>query len=261
MIKEKLVQLNGILLKYYGFTAFLLLWQVASTEGWVDRQFITPPTDILKAAWELFITGDLLVHVSISLTRVFVGLILAVLTAIPLGFLLGGFFPKAAKFLNPLLQLLGQINAFALFPIFIMLFGIKETGKYSVIYWASIWPILFTTLAGVENVDPLLIKCARAMGANKITTFLKVILPSGAPSIFTGFRMGSTTAFLMLIAAEMLGSSAGLGWLVYNSNMNNIFPRLYVAIVTIALLAMGLNYLLLWAESSLIRWKEQVLAE
>ncbi len=258
MIKASLLELNNKLLGCYGIIGFLLLWQAAPALKWVDPQFIPPPSEVLKASWELIAAGDLYIHAAVSLQRTLLGLLGAIFTAIPLGFVLGGMFPKISKFLNPLLQLLGQINAFSLFPIFIMLFGIKEVGKLSVIYWSSVWPIFFTTLAGVKNSDPLLIKSVRSMGVSKLDIFFKVILPGAAPSIFTGFRMGASTAFLMLIAAEMLGSSAGLGWLVHNSNMNNAIPRLFVAIVSIALLGMGINLLLFKLEKTFVRWKEEV---
>jgi NitT/TauT family transport system permease protein len=90
------------------------------------------------------------------------------------------------------------------------------------------------------------------MGAGKVPIFFKVLLPGAAPPIFTGIRIGLTVAFLMLIAAEMLGASSGLGWLILNSQVNYMIPRMFAAAVTIAILGMGANWLLRCAEARVV---------
>lgn len=255
-MKKWIAALHDQLLDYYGIIAFFLLWEAAPRFGLADPQFIPPISSVLVAGWKLAVTGELFIHIASSLQRTLLGLGLAVIVALPLGFILGGWFPKLAKFLQPLLNIFGQINAFSLFPIFILFFGIGEAAKISIIFWSSVWPVLFTTIAGVQQVDPIYIKSAKSMGANGTTIFLKVILPGAAPSIFTGLRLGSTTAFLMLIAAEMIGAKAGLGWLIHNSEVNYIMPRLFASAIIIAALGMGLNYLIHWIESNVINWKE-----
>ncbi len=94
------------------------------------------------------------------------------------------------------------------------------------------------------------------MGSGQLILFIKVLLPGALPSIFTGIRLGATVAFLMLIAAEMIGASTGLGWLIHNSNVNYIIPRLYLGAVLIAFLGMGLNYVIQWLETRIVSWKE-----
>ncbi|BBB89512.1 MAG TPA: ABC transporter permease [Methylomusa anaerophila] len=246
---EWLIDVSGII-------AFFLLWEIAPRIGLVDAQFIPPLSEVLLAAGKLAANGDLFIHIAASLQRTFIGLALAVALAVPLGFLLGGVFPALGRHMQPLLRLLGQVNAFSLFPIFILFFGIGEVAKVSIIFWSSIWPVLFTTIAGIQQVDPLYIKSARSMGADRMTIFRKVILPGTAPVIFTGVRTGASHAFLMLIAAEMIGASAGLGWVIHNSAMNNIIPRLFAATITIALLGMAINYLLHWLEESVVDWRQ-----
>lgn len=257
-MRNRLAELNEKLIDYYGIIGFILLWQAAPALRWVNPQFIPPPSTIIAYAWKIILSGDLFIHAATSVQRILFGLIAAIVTAVPLGVILAGWFPRFTKFVNPLLHLLGHVNAFTLFPIFILFFGIGELAKFTIIYWSSIWPIFFTTIAGVENIEPNLVKAAKSMGANRFEIFYKVILPGAAPSIFTGLKMGATTAFLMLIAAEMLGSSAGLGWLVHNSAANNIIPRLFVAAITIALLGSAINYLIQWSESQVLQYKEEV---
>lgn len=251
-----LYQLNNKLLPYYFIILFFGLWQVAPTIGWANPKFIPPLSQVLETGWKLILNGDMFVHISVSLERVFIGLFIAIVIGLPLGFILGGWLPRVAKFLQPLMNLCAQINTMTLLPLFIILFGVGEGGKYSVIFWASFWPILFTTLEGVRQVDPLLIKCARSMGVNGFTIFFKVILPGAALQIFTGIRIGTTMAFMLLIAAEFLGANMGLGWLIRNSEDNWQIPRLFLGLFSIALVGMIINYSLEWLEKNLITWRD-----
>ncbi|HEY3423663.1 MAG TPA: ABC transporter permease subunit, partial [Negativicutes bacterium] len=126
----------------------------------------------------------------------------------------------------------------------------------SIIFWSSVWPVLFTTIAGIQQIDPSYIKSARSMGAGRFIIFNKVILPGAAPVIFTGIRTGATHAFLMLMAAEVIGASAGLGWLIHNSAMNNIIPRLFAGVIAIAVLGALITYLIDFLETNLLDWKQ-----
>ena len=258
MIKDKILALNGKMMDYYGFVLFFAVWQIGPSLGWIDAQFIPPPSDILVAAWEISVTGDLFIHIAITLSRILEGLLLAIVVAVPLAFILAGWFPGLTTFLNPLLQILGQVNAFSLFPIFILAFGVGEVAKIAIIFWSTIWPVFFNTVAGVNNVDPLLIKSTRSMGAGMSTLFFKVVLPGAARAIFTGLQMGARTSCLMIIAAEMLGASAGLGWLIYNASNNFFIPRLFVGVLAIAVVGYAINQLIVLIESHVIVWKEDV---
>ncbi len=255
-MKEPQHNLIGQLIDVSGIIGFFLLWEIAPRVGLVDGQFIPPLSAVAIAIGKLAANGELFIHIAASLQRTFIGLAMAVALAVPAGFLLGGVFPGMSRQMRPLLRILGQVNAFSLFPIFILFFGIGEVAKISIIFWSSIWPVLFTTIAGIQQIDPLYIKSARSMGADRLTIFSKVILPGTAPVIFTGIRTGASYAFLMLIAAEMIGASAGLGWIILNSAMNNIMPRLFAGTIIIALLGMGINYLLHWLEESFVGWRQ-----
>lgn len=247
-ITEKFIDVSGII-------AFFLLWEIAPRSGLVSGQFIPPFSQVLVALGKLAADGSLFLHTAASLQRTFIGLVLAVAVAVPLGFLLGGVFPAFSRHVRPLLRMLGQINAFSLFPIFILFFGIGEFAKVAIIFWSTLWPVLFTTILGVQQVDPLYIKSARSVGANRFTIFSKVILPGAAPVIFTGIRTGATHAFLLLMAAEEIGAKAGLGWVIHNSAVNSIMPRLFAAAIMIALLGVALNYLIRFIEESVVDWK------
>jgi len=253
-----LAGINDFLLDYYGLALLVLLWELAPRLGWIDAQFFPPLSLVFQEAVKITVTGELLNHIVASLQRTVQGLLVAIVLAVPAGFVLAGWFPRLTAFLSPLLKLLGQINAFSLFPLFVLFFGIGELAKFCIIFWSCLWPILFTTIGGVKGVDPLLIKVSRSMGSGRLTLFARVLLPGSLPSIFTGIRLGATVAFLMLIAAEMIGANFGLGYLIHYSNVNSVIPRIYLGVLVIAFLGMSINYLVHWIEGRVVTWKQDL---
>lgn len=236
---------------------FLILWESASRLDWVPRTFISPPSEVLSTLWDLLITGVLFKHIRVSFVRSFSGFLLAAVIAVPLGFLLGGWFRLFERILTPVLRLFTEINPFSLFPVFILLFGIGEVSKIAMLFWVCLWPILLNTITGIKNVDSLLVKSARSMGVTGQTLFFKVILPAASPNIFHGLRTSCGVAFFMLIAAEMIGASSGLGWLVFNAQNNYQISKLFATTVTISALGLSLNYLFGEVEERYLSWKEK----
>lgn len=236
---------------------FLVVWELVPRSGGLLQTFIAPPSLVIKTLANLLIEGELTGHVIVSLGRAASGFATAAAVAIPLGFLLGGGFRTFERPINPILRFLQQVNPFSLFPLFILLFGIGELSKGAMIFWVSLWPILFNTIEGVKEIDPLLVKAARSMGTGLTTLFFKVILPAASPGIFHGLKMGSGTAFFMLIASEMIGASRGLGWLIWNAQTNFQMPELFAATVLISLLGLSLNFAFGVLETKLVGWKPQ----
>jgi NitT/TauT family transport system permease protein len=236
---------------------FFIVWQLLPKLGGIVETFIVPPTIVLKTLVEMFRGDELVHHIAVSLSRSVSGFGTAALVAIPLGFLLGGSFRTFERLVSPVLRFLGQVNPFSLFPLFILIFGIGELSKGAMIFWVCIWPILFNTVNGVKSIDPLLIKSARSMGTGVVTLFFKVILPAASPGIFHGLKMGCGTAFFMLIAAEMIGASAGLGWLIWNAQINFQMPQLFAATVLISILGLSLNLSFAALEGKLVGWKQK----
>jgi NitT/TauT family transport system permease protein len=245
-LADQIVNVSGIIV-------LILIWEIAPRIGMVDKQFFPPLSQVLLFLGSLAASGKLFLHVAASLQRIFIGLVLATAIAVPTGFLLGGVFPSLSRKLVPLFRLLEQVNPLCLYIIFMLFFGIGEKVKIIIIFWAIIWPILFTTIAGVQQVNPLYIKIARSFGADKFTVFSKVILPGAAPAIFTGIRAGATHAFFILVIAETMGAYFGLGRLIRTSAFG--------AFIIIALLGMTIDYLLHLLESSLLDWKHSLKRE
>ena len=233
---------------------FFAIWEVLPRAGLVNSAFLSPPSAVLAAIVELAQTGQLGKHVAASLQRSLAGLILAILAGVALGLLMG-VVRRLEAFVDPLLQLFRQVSALALFPVFLLFFGIGEASKIAIIFWAAFWPVLLNTISGVKQVEKLLIHSALSMGASRGFIFFKVILPAAAPSIFTGIRLAGAYSITALVAAEMIGSHAGLGFLTLNSQEIFQIPSMYAGIVLLAVLGLALNYGLALLEKRLTRWR------
>ncbi len=238
-------------------TIFLLFWEITARLGVINPTFLPPFSKVAVAFWNLTVSGTLVMHLFVSLQRAVLGFAAGLIISIPLGLLIG-WYQGFERFIDPLLQTFRQTSALSLFPVFILLFGIGETSKVAIIFWGVQWPILLNTISGVKSVEPLLIKSARSMGASSLTLFRKVIIPGAFPSIFTGIRLSATYSILILIAAEMIGSNAGLGFLLYTSETTFQIPEMYAAIVTMSLLGLVINYLLMGVNTRITRWKEEL---
>lgn len=250
-------KITSVLAGNLSIMVFFLIWELACRLEWIPRTFISPPSEVLSTLWDLLITGVLFKHIRVSFVRSFSGFLLAAVIAVPLGFLLGGWFRLFERILTPVLRLFSEINPFTLFPVFILVFGIGEISKIAMLFWVCLWPILLNTITGIKNVDNLLVKSARTMGVAGHTLFFKVILPAASPNIFHGLRTSCGVAFFMLIAAEMIGASSGLGWLVFNAQNNYQISKLFATTVTISALGLTLNYLFGEVEERYLSWKEK----
>ncbi|MGB3325092.1 MAG: ABC transporter permease [Mycolicibacterium fortuitum] len=234
--------------------AFLALWEVAPRTGLVDKVFLPPFSEVVGAWFTLLGNGQLAENVSASLSRALAGLAVAIVVSIPLGVAIAWYRP-VADFLNPILELFRNTAALALLPVFILILGIGETSKVALVIYAASFPILLNTISGVRTVDPLLIKSARSLGLSPVRLFQKVILPAAVPTIFTGLRMAAASSILVLIAAEMVGAKAGLGYLITASQLNFQIPNMYAGIVTIALVGVIFNGIVVAIEGRLSGWR------
>jgi NitT/TauT family transport system permease protein len=235
---------------------FLALWELGPSYLADDstRVFLPPLHEVLLAGADLLAAGSLQSHIAASLTRSAAGFSIAVVLGISLGLIIAWYRPLHS-FLNPLLELFRNTAALALLPVFTLLLGIGEESKITIVAFAAFFPVLLNTIAGVRTVDPLLVRAARSLGLRSPALFWKVILPSAVPTIFTGIRMAGTSAILVLIAAEMVGAKAGLGYLITNAQNSFLIPQMYAGILTVSLLGLLVNVLLVAAERHFSRWR------
>ncbi|MEU3642503.1 ABC transporter permease [Lentzea sp. NPDC034063] len=243
--------------KSAAIVVLLLVWEVAPRLGLVDATFLPPFSTVMAAWWDLAVNGQLLENTRASLVRSLSGFGLAVAAAVPLGLLIGWYKP-VATLLGPLLEVFRNTAALALLPVFVLLLGIGETSKIAIVFYACAWPILLNTISAVRVVDPTLLRLARSMDLSGFRLFQKVILPAAVPTVFTGIRLAGAVSILVLVAAEMVGAKAGLGYLINASQFNFAIPQMYAGIITISAIGVLFNQVLVGLERRFTSWRVPV---
>lgn len=237
-----------------GLITVALIWEFAPQLGLVDSYFIPPLHVVLHEWWSMITDGELVKHLKASLVRSAVGFIGAIVLAIPLGAAVAWYRP-VREFFQPVLELFRNTAALAILPVFTLLLGIGETSKIAIVAYACFFPVLLSTITGVAHVDPQLLRSAKVLGLSPVATFRKVVFPAAIPTIFTGIRISGAAAILVLIAAEMIGATAGLGFLINYSNMNFLIPKMYAGILTTSAIGVAVNYGLVALERRFSRWR------
>ncbi|MDR2133105.1 MAG: ABC transporter permease [Clostridiales Family XIII bacterium] len=238
--------------------ALLLLWEFAPRFGWVDDTYLPALSTVLGEFGKMFASGELFKHLKSSLVRSFAGYFIAIVVGIPLG-LLNGWSRTVSQIDNLLIEFFRNTSALALLPCFILFLGIGETSKIAIVAFACLWPIILNTISGVREVDPMLIMFARSLGLSDGVMFRRIILPASLPSIFTGLRISSASAVLVIIAAEMVGAKSGLGFLITNAQFSFRIPAMYVGILTTTALGIAINYALIGIERKFTAWKPRMI--
>lgn len=226
---------------YYssGIIAILLLWFIigkAIIQKPEYAQFVGfLPLNTFKALFTLIIDNNFWISVVQSLNRIIIGIMLASILGIPLGILIG-FYKKIKDITNIPIQFIRMISPLAWMPIAIILLPTFNHAIFFLICIATIWPIVLNTSAGVLNVHKEWIKMAKNQGATDRQLMFKVIFPASIPYILTGFRLAIGVAWIVLVPAEFLGVSKGLGYLINDARDTIEYDRLMAVVIAIGLI-------------------------
>lgn len=198
------------------------VWQAAGAAGWLNPYLLPVPTEIFRAFRQLSAGGVLLGHTLASLNRVLTGLFYACLTAVPLG-VLAAASKRVRGYLQPLIELLRPIPPIAWIPLAVLWFGVKgDRASNFITFIAAFFPLFLHTFSGIRHIEPLHLNAARSLGAGRRMMVLDVALPSALPFIVTGFRISLGFAWMCVIAAELIASNSGLGYMIeINRSMLN----------------------------------------
>ncbi|WP_082234892.1 ABC transporter permease [Halobacillus massiliensis] len=232
----------------------LMLWEFLSRTGLVDARFFPPPTDIIRTFLVMGTSGELFSHIGISLFRIFAGFLLGVIPAIAIGLVMGLYSP-VRHFFSPLIMALMPIPTLALLPIILILFGVGEVSKIVTIAGSVFFPVVINTVAGVVNIDRIYLDVAKNYGADSKNFFFKIALPGSLPVMLEGIQMGQAIALLTIVAAEMMGATSGIGYLIWTSYKAFLLQEMYVGLVLISFFGYLFSLILRGFQKKLIPWR------
>ena len=236
--------------------AFLVLWQLVVSFTDVGIVMVGP-VDVIKLFFVSIVKPighyTIQMHIVWSLSRVMAGFMLGSVLGVVLGILMGWFRPMNAIF-RPLYEVIRPIPPIAWIPLSIVWFGIGEPSKYFIIFLAAFSAITMNAFAGVRSVDPELIGAARMLGANNRQVFTTIVLPSCVPHIFAGLQIAIGSSWATVVAAEMVRSSEGVGWVIIRGQDSNSTVQIMVGIVAIGIIGFALAVLMRWIEARLCAW-------
>jgi taurine transport system permease protein len=236
--------------------AWFVLTDVASL---IDRKRFPSPTDIIAAGSQIitrgYAGGTLLTQALYSLRLVVLGFLVAALTGVPLGVMMG-LSRRFEALVNPAFLLVRPIPPLAWIPLAIVWLGLADSAKVLVIWFAAFVPAVINSQAGIRNADQTLLAAGKVHGASAARIVWDVLIPGAMPMIFTGLRLSLQASWTTLVAAELVGAVFGLGK-VLSTAYRDIYPAMIaVGMITVAILGALTTKMLVIVERRVIRWRE-----
>lgn len=230
----------------------IAVWHVASTTGLVPAYRLPGPLSVVQAAGQLLEDGSLWLHIAISTQRVVIGFLAGAVIGLALAAVVG-LSRLGDVLLSPTLVALRAVPSLAWVPLLILWLQIGEESKITLIAIGAFFPVYTTVAGALRRVDPHLVEAGRSFGLRGWSLLRTVQLPAVVPSLVAGLRLALAQAWLFLVAAELLGASMGLGWMLTDSQQTGRVDRILLAIVLLALLGTLTNALLVLFERAVLR--------
>lgn len=225
---------------------------------WINERTLPSPLQVVEAGWDFGRNGysdvTLWEHIWDSFSRLAKGLFWGVAAGVPIGLAMG-LSNRWRGIFDPVVELLRPIPPLALIPLFIVWFGIGEEGKVNLLLFAAIWIMVIAARSGVLAVNTTKVHAAYSLGASKIQVLRHVILPNALPEIFTGLRVAIGVCWGTLVAAELLGSSSGLGFTIFKARQFFLLDTMLSAVILISILGVGMDAAMRMSEKRLIPWR------
>jgi sulfonate transport system permease protein len=237
-----------------GVVGLLAIWSFVTWQQWVDPVLLPSPVETAKALWAGMDGGAMGFDFVKTLYRTAASTAIAALIGIPLGIVLGSS-EKVYLSLEFVIDFFRSTPASAMFPLFLVLFGVGDETKISVAAFGAILVILFNVAYGVMNARKTRLLAAKVMGASRLRVLFDVMLLESLPQTFVGLRNGVSLALVIIVVAEMfIGSQDGLGHSVFEAQQLFDMPRMYAAIFAAGALGYGLNLLFILVERRFVHW-------
>ena len=236
--------------------ALLGLWYAVRASGLINPSLVPAPHAVFLKFIELA-QDRLALDVWMSTRRVFVGVFLGVLVAVPVGFAIG-WYRGARNFLDPLINFFRALPPIALIPLVIVYFGIGEAAKTAILFYASFFAGVIVMVEGIGQISPIYVRVSRTLGANDAEIFAKVIVPLTVPHILTAVRVALGVAWATLVASELIAAQQGLGALIQNASSFFQLDIIYVGIICIGFIALAMDLALRAATRRLVAWQDRI---
>ena len=244
-----------------GPIVFIAIWWLfssynnSSSDPIIPKLFIATPPEVFSKLWEILLDGSLIADALESLRRLVIGFGISIAIGVPLGLIMG-YFTRVYYSLEFFVDFLRSIPVAALFPLFILVFGIGTPSIISAVAYACTLIITINTIYGVRNIKELRIMSAKIMRLSQINTFTKIVLPESLPYIFAGLRIAVSYGMVIVIFSEMfVGTDSGLGRRIIDTQTVYKIPEMYAAIIVAGIIGYGLNKLAIFAERQIIHWE------
>ena len=232
----------------------LLVWELGSRTGVIPERILAAPSAVAETFWAMTASGELPSNLAVSLARALAGLSFGLVAGVVLA-LVSGLSQGGEVAIDPLMQIKRTIPVLALTPLFIVWFGIGETPKVTLIAVATVFPIYLNLFSGVRGVDARLIEAGRSFGLSQAELIGHVILPGALPSFLVGLRYALGVSLLVLVVAEQINASAGLGHLINNARDFMRTDIIVVCLVVYASLGLGADLLVRTLEARALAWR------
>ena len=235
----------------------VLVWYGVGYSGLVNPSLVPLPHAVAAKFWELATTGHLARDVWMSTQRVFIGVALGTLLAVPVGFVLG-WYREIRSFIDPLVNFFRALPPIALIPLVIVYFGIGEIAKVVILFYASFFAGVIVMYEGIAQISPIFVRVARTLGASDAEIFRKVIVPLTVPHMLTALRVALGVAWATLVASELIAAQQGLGAMIQNAASFFQLDIIYVGIISIGFIALAMDLALRTVARRLVAWQDRI---
>ncbi len=232
-----------------------ILYEAAARLGYFEARLLPPPSRIAETLWSLAVTGELWTHVAATMMRLIAGFVIGAIAGIVLGALTGAS-ETASRLLDPTVQALRAIPSLAWVPLFILWLGIFEASKVALIAAGVFFPVYLGVMAAITNIDRKIVEVGRAFRLSPLALTRRVLLPAILPDCVISLRSGLGLGFMFVVAAELMGASEGLGFLLLDGQQLGKPDQILAAIFAFAVLGKICDGLLVAAFRPMLRWQD-----
>lgn len=251
---SKAFRSTGYFIEYLALIISIIsVWTIMSNQGHLNTIILPAPNSILETIVELVADGALFTNMFISVSRVLQGYLLAAVLGISLGILIG-LSKHLDRVTELIIQMIKPIPPIAWIPLVILWFGIGESGKVFLIFLGGFFTILINVVDGIHQTDPKLVEVSRSMETPFWKHISLMVIPGAAPNIFTGLRTGLSSCWMCVVAAELVSSTTGLGYLIMDARQFGQTDVVIVGMLTIGIVGKIMDSLLRYAEKKTLRW-------